>query len=103
MLGLIDAGGPLPPMHASYHTLMIYTRFECAGLSVPSPCDVIHLGLQDGAAQHVASALDARLREHLKSRNNLFSESASGLTISRPVLCLFDRNFELSVVSSATC
>lgn len=51
-----------------------------------------------GAAQHVATALDARLREHLKSRSNLFSESASGLTISRPLLCLFDRNFELSVM-----
>ena len=54
--------------------------------------------MQGGAAQHVATALDARLREHLKSRSNLFSESASGLTISRPLLCLFDRNFELSVV-----
>ncbi|KAL3137459.1 hypothetical protein ABBQ38_004749 [Trebouxia sp. C0009 RCD-2024] len=51
-----------------------------------------------GAAQHVATALDARLREHLKSRSNLFTETASGLTISRPLLCLFDRNFELSVM-----
>ncbi|KAA6417657.1 MAG: SM Sec1-family [Trebouxia sp. A1-2] len=51
-----------------------------------------------GAAQHVATALDARLREHLKSRSNLFTESSSGLTISRPLLCLFDRNFELSVM-----
>lgn len=60
--------------------------------------------MQGGAAQHVAATLDARLREHLKSRSNLFSESASGLTISRPLLCLFDRNFELSVVSfSAGC
>ena len=47
-------------------------------------------------------ALDARLREHLKSRSNLFSESATGLTISRPLLCLFDRNFELSVVRLAS-
>lgn len=56
--------------------------------------------MQGGAAQHVATALDARLREHLKSRTNLFTEAASGLTISRPLLCLFDRNFELSVVSA---
>ena len=55
--------------------------------------------MQGGAAQHVATALDARLREHLKSRSNLFTESSSGLTIARPLLCLFDRNFELSVVS----
>lgn len=51
-----------------------------------------------GAAQHVATALGARLREHLKSRSNLFAESSSGLVISRPLLCLFDRNFELSVM-----
>ncbi len=57
--------------------------------------------VQGGAAQHVATALDARLREHLKSRSNLFTESSSGLTISRPLLCLFDRNFELSVVITA--
>jgi len=57
--------------------------------------------LQGGAAQHVATALDARLRDHLKSRSNLFTESSSGLTISRPLLCLFDRNFELSVVNTA--
>ena len=58
--------------------------------------------MQGGAAQHVATALDTRLREHLKSRSNLFSESATGLTISRPLLCLFDRNFELSVVRLAS-
>lgn len=46
----------------------------------------------------VASALDSRLRDHLVTKNNLFSES-SGLVSSfqRPVLCIFDRNFELAV------
>ena len=53
---------------------------------------------QGGAAQHVATQLDNRLREHLKSRNNLFSEASAGLALSRPILCLFDRSFELSVV-----
>lgn len=46
----------------------------------------------------VAAALDTRLRDHLVIKNNLFSESG-GLASSfqRPVLCLFDRNFELAV------
>ncbi|KAK9829342.1 hypothetical protein WJX72_005270 [[Myrmecia] bisecta] len=53
-----------------------------------------------GAAQHVAAQLDARLRDHLKARSNLFTEGSTGLaaSLSRPLLCLFDRNFELSVV-----
>lgn len=44
--------------------------------------------------------LDSRIREHLKSRQNLFSEGTTGLatSLSRPLLVLFDRNFELSVV-----
>jgi hypothetical protein len=53
-----------------------------------------------GAAEHVAAALDARLRDALKARGNVFSAAAaSGLAASlqRPLLCLFDRNFELSV------
>ncbi|KAG6522778.1 SEC1 family transport protein SLY1-like [Zingiber officinale] len=51
-----------------------------------------------GPAEMVASALDARLRDHLVTRNNLFTEGGN-LTSSfqRPILCLFDRNFELSV------
>ncbi|KAG0484297.1 hypothetical protein HPP92_008212 [Vanilla planifolia] len=51
-----------------------------------------------GPAQMVAEALDLRLRDHLGIKNNLFSESG-GLASSfqRPILCLFDRNFELSV------
>ena len=55
---------------------------------------------QGGAAQHVATQLEAKLRDHLKARNNLFNEAAGGLASSlyRPLLCLFDRNFELSVV-----
>lgn len=46
----------------------------------------------------VASALDSRIRDHLVSRNNLFTEAGHmGTSFQRPVLCLFDRNFELSV------
>lgn len=51
-----------------------------------------------GAGEMVASLLDQRLRDHLLAKNNLFSESASFTSsFQRPVLCLFDRNFELSV------
>ena len=48
----------------------------------------------------MAQMLEARTREHLKLRNNLFAEGGSGLSASlaRPLLVLFDRNFELSVV-----
>lgn len=53
-----------------------------------------------GAAEHVAQKLSERIRAHLTQRNNLFSEAPTGLSASltRPLLCLFDRNFELSVV-----
>ena len=59
------------------------------------------LPLQGGAAEYVATQLDVRLREHLKLRSNLLNEGAPGLaaSLSRPLLCLFDRSFELSVVS----
>ncbi|KAI0494027.1 hypothetical protein KFK09_024158 [Dendrobium nobile] len=51
-----------------------------------------------GPAQMVAAALDKRLREHLATKNNLFSESGTlGSSFQRPILCLFDRNFELAV------
>ncbi|MQM02498.1 hypothetical protein Taro_035262 [Colocasia esculenta] len=51
-----------------------------------------------GPAEMVASALDSRLRDHLVVKNNLFSEGGNlGSTFQRPVLCLFDRNFELAV------
>mmetsp|Transcript_36225 Transcript_36225/g.80602 ORF Transcript_36225/g.80602 Transcript_36225/m.80602 type:complete len:637 (+) Transcript_36225:105-2015(+) len=51
-----------------------------------------------GAAEHVAGLLDQKLRDALKARNNLFSEGVLGLSasITRPLLCLFDRNFDLS-------
>ena len=46
----------------------------------------------------VASALDQRLRDHLLSKNNLFSEAGNFVSsFQRPVLCIFDRNFELAV------
>jgi hypothetical protein len=53
-----------------------------------------------GAAEHVAAALEGKLRDHLKARSNLFSEGASALaaTLSRPLLVLLDRNFDLSVM-----
>ena len=53
-----------------------------------------------GAAEHVAAALEGRLRDHLKARSNLFSEGSTALsaTLSRPLLVLFDRNFDLSVM-----
>lgn len=53
-----------------------------------------------GAAEHVARTLDGRLRQVLQDRSNLFNEGAGiGLSnsLQRPLLCLFDRNFELSV------
>jgi hypothetical protein len=61
-----------------------------------------------GAAEHVASVLEGRLRDLLKGRSNLFSEAAAGgggalaATLSRPLLVLFDRNFDLSVVLQHT-
>lgn len=51
-----------------------------------------------GPAEMVASALDQRLRDHLLSKNNLFTEGGNSLSsLQRPILCIFDRNFELSV------
>ncbi|CAI9104823.1 OLC1v1003587C1 [Oldenlandia corymbosa var. corymbosa] len=51
-----------------------------------------------GPAELVASRLDQRLQDHLLSKNNLFTEGGNLTSqIQRPVLCLFDRNFELSV------
>ncbi|KAL4302919.1 hypothetical protein GQ457_10G023570 [Hibiscus cannabinus] len=50
-----------------------------------------------GPAEMVASALDQKLRDHLLSKNNLFSEGGSfASSFQRPLLCIFDRNFELS-------
>ncbi|KAF3787703.1 SEC1 family transport protein [Nymphaea thermarum] len=68
-------------------------------------CVLVTLGVvpiircaRGGPAEMVATALDARLREHLVSKNNLFAEGGNlGASHQRPVLCLFDRNFELSV------
>ena len=51
-----------------------------------------------GPAEMVASALDHRLRDHLLSKNNLFTEGGSFVSsFQRPILCIFDRNLELSV------
>ena len=72
-------------------------------------CVLVTLGVipiircpRGGAAEHVAAALDARLRDALKSRGNLFANASAmtglGSSIQRPLLCLFDRTFEMSVV-----
>ncbi|CAL0324509.1 unnamed protein product [Lupinus luteus] len=51
-----------------------------------------------GPAEMVASALDQKLRDHLLSKNNLFTEGGNFVSsFQRPVLCIFDRNFELPV------
>lgn len=53
---------------------------------------------RSGPAEMVASALDQKLRDHLLSKNNLFSEGGNfASSFQRPILCIFDRNFELSV------
>lgn len=50
-----------------------------------------------GPAEMVGSALDQKLRDHLLAKNNLFSEGGNfASSFQRPVLCLFDRNFELA-------
>ncbi|KAL6783831.1 SLY1 [Auxenochlorella protothecoides x Auxenochlorella symbiontica] len=57
-----------------------------------------------GAAEHVASLLDAQIREALHQRGSVFADGAgaagAGLAASlhRPLLAIFDRNFELSVM-----
>lgn len=50
------------------------------------------------SAEHVATLLDAKLREHLSSVGNLLDGSGGG--VSRPVLLLVDRNIDLSVMVS---
>ncbi|KAK1297622.1 SEC1 family transport protein SLY1 [Acorus calamus] len=51
---------------------------------------------QGGPSEMVAAALDAKIRDHLIVKNNLFNEGGSA-GFQRPLLCIFDRNFELSV------
>ncbi|KAJ7967083.1 SEC1 family transport protein SLY1 [Quillaja saponaria] len=51
-----------------------------------------------GPAEMVASALDQRMRDHLLSKSNLFTEGGGFVSsFQRPILCIFDRNFELAV------
>ncbi|KAL2529398.1 SEC1 family transport protein SLY1 [Forsythia ovata] len=51
-----------------------------------------------GPSEMVASLLDQRLRDHLLAKNNLFTEAGNFTSsFQRPILCIFDRNFELSV------
>ncbi|GAB4849105.1 Vesicle trafficking between the ER and Golgi [Ancistrocladus abbreviatus] len=50
-----------------------------------------------GPAEMVSSALDQKLRDHLLEKNNLFTEGGNFAgSFQRPILCLFDRNFELA-------
>ncbi|XP_073273911.1 SEC1 family transport protein SLY1-like [Primulina huaijiensis] len=50
-----------------------------------------------GPAEMVASLLDQRLRDHLLAKNNLFTEGGNFTSsFQRPILCLFDRNLEIS-------
>ncbi|KAK4754812.1 hypothetical protein SAY87_008569 [Trapa incisa] len=51
-----------------------------------------------GPAEMVALALDQKLRDHLLTKNNLFTEGGGFMgSFQRPILCLFDRTFELAV------
>ncbi|XP_059647389.1 SEC1 family transport protein SLY1 [Cornus florida] len=51
-----------------------------------------------GPAELVSALLDQRLRDHLLAKNNLFSEGGNFTSsFQRPILCIFDRNFELAV------
>lgn len=67
-------------------------------------CVLVTLGVvplircpKGGPAEMVASQLDSRLRDHLASRNNLFTEAGHlGSSFQRPLFCIFDRNFELT-------
>eukprot|EP00897_Mesotaenium_endlicherianum_P000073 jgi/Mesen1/10066/ME000730S09340 len=54
---------------------------------------------KNGPAEMVARQLDERIRAHLVSQNNLFKEAGGhlGSMYQRPLLCIFDRNFELAV------
>ncbi|EFH60352.1 ATSLY1 [Arabidopsis lyrata subsp. lyrata] len=68
-------------------------------------CVLVTLGVvpvircpRGGPAEMVASLLDQKLRDHLLSKNNLFTEGGGFMSsFQRPLLCIFDRNFELSV------
>lgn len=48
-----------------------------------------------GAAQAVAQALDTKLREQLSQRGNAFEREGGAQGFQRPLLILFDRNFDL--------
>ncbi|CAG9464851.1 unnamed protein product [Pedinophyceae sp. YPF-701] len=48
-----------------------------------------------GASEHIARLLEQRLREHIERRTGLFSDAAV-MAHNRPLLVLFDRNFDLA-------
>ena len=89
------------PCHCSCSSLKTCHRVTLPIYPGGQPLNM--LASQGGAAEYVATQLDVRLREHLKLRSNLLNEGAPGLaaSLSRPMLCLFDRSFELSVVCPA--
>lgn len=52
-----------------------------------------------GAAEMIASELERTLRDHMKGKGSLFSELGGGAGSAgaqRTLLCLFDRNFDLT-------
>lgn len=55
-----------------------------------------------GAAEMIAKELDSRIREALTQRDNPFEGGVrmalAGSSVQRPLLCLFDRNFDLTAM-----
>ena len=90
--------GPVLGCAAAACLLHVWT-----GVSPPGVCSAmakpvcISLVLPLGRLQ-----LDAKLRDALTGRSSLFAEATGGAglaaSLHRPLLCLFDRNFEMSVV-----
>ncbi|XP_047308339.1 SEC1 family transport protein SLY1-like [Impatiens glandulifera] len=69
-----------------------------SALATLSVVPIIRCPRGGGPAEMVASLLDQRLRDHLLAKNNLFTEGGNlSNSFQRPILCIFDRNFELSV------
>ena len=46
-----------------------------------------------GATEHVAAALDTRIRDYRKNKTGVFPEHSQ---LHRPLLVLFERNFDLA-------
>ncbi|CAL5348150.1 unnamed protein product [Camellia sinensis] len=80
--------------------LALSLKISHRGLSIPTPPIEFPRCSRGGPAEMVASLLDHRLRDHLLAKNNLFSEGGNFATsFQRPILCIFDLNFELFVAT----